>query len=204
MPSPRQLELIELLFELEPESTYPRRAAAAVAELASADGYRLVLGASELHHRAPALGDGLTLPLGAGDRNTLHLFAANGTGRFDEPQLRLARFGARLFARGLALAARAPKVNGHATDQGLDVRSLLDGTPLTPRERDVVEQLVSGASTRSIAETSGLTVSTVNTYMKRIFAKLGVHSRVELLAYVTGTASARRLNGVGVSDEVSA
>ena len=58
---------------------------------------------------------------------------------------------------------------------------------LTPRERDVVGRLLSGASTRQIAESTGLTVATVNTYLKRIFAKLGVHSRVELVARVTGT-----------------
>ena len=38
-----------------------------------------------------------------------------------------------------------------------------------------------------IAENTGLTVSTINTYMKRIFAKLGVHSRVELVARMAGT-----------------
>ena len=47
--------------------------------------------------------------------------------------------------------------------------------------------LVSGASTKEIAERSSLTVSTVNTYLKRIFAKLGVHSRVELVARMAGT-----------------
>jgi DNA-binding CsgD family transcriptional regulator len=34
-----------------------------------------------------------------------------------------------------------------------------------------------------------LTVSTVNTYLKRIFSKLGVHSRVELVARMAGTAT---------------
>ena len=44
-------------------------------------------------------------------------------------------------------------------------------------------------NTREIASESGLTVSTVNTYLKRIFSKLGVHSRVELIARVAGTAT---------------
>ena len=64
---------------------------------------------------------------------------------------------------------------------------MLERTPLTPRERDVVGRLLSGSSTRQIAQSTGLTVATVNTYLKRIFAKLGVHSRVELVARVTGT-----------------
>ena len=61
------------------------------------------------------------------------------------------------------------------------------GDPLTPRERDVVSLLVAGSSTRDIASRTGLTVSTVNTYLKRIFSKLGVHSRVELVARMAGT-----------------
>jgi hypothetical protein len=46
---------------------------------------------------------------------------------------------------------------------------------------------VSGASTRTIAEQTNLTVATVHTYLKRIYSKLGVHSRVELLARMVGT-----------------
>jgi DNA-binding NarL/FixJ family response regulator len=51
----------------------------------------------------------------------------------------------------------------------------------------VVSLLVAGSSTRDIASRTGLTVSTVNTYLKRIFSKLGVHSRVELVARMAGT-----------------
>ena len=40
-----------------------------------------------------------------------------------------------------------------------------------------------------IAADTGLTESTVNTYLKRIFSKLGVHSRVELIARMAGTAT---------------
>src|ERR1041384_3063258 len=59
--------------------------------------------------------------------------------------------------------------------------------PLTKREKEVVALLVSGASTRQIAEQTGLTVATVHTYLKRIYSKLGVHSRVELVARMVGT-----------------
>jgi hypothetical protein len=48
---------------------------------------------------------------------------------------------------------------------------------------------VAGASTRTIAEKSNLTVATVHTYLKRIYSKLGVHSRVELVARMAGTES---------------
>jgi hypothetical protein len=53
----------------------------------------------------------------------------------------------------------------------------------------VVSLLVSGASTRSIAEQTKLTVATVHTYLKRIYSKLGVHSRVELVARMVGTVA---------------
>lgn len=184
----RQLELIEALFEIEPTSSYPQRAAAAVAELASAAGYRLVWTGSEVRHQAGA-GEGLVALLVAGDRSLgrLHLYAADGTGRLGDERTRLARWAARLMARGLELARRA-----NDGKHGVDVEALLDDAPLTPREKDVVGKLVAGASTRDIAQSTGLTVSTVNTYLKRIFAKLGVHSRVELLARVTGTHAAAR------------
>lgn len=188
MFSPRQLELVDSLCDLEPDATYAQRAVAALAELVSAHGYRLSRDASELRSRVPATGDGLVLPLLHGKQSVgkLHLYAADGSGRLPEEQVRLARWAAKILARGLVYAPRlaAPKAE-------IDVKALLEGTPLTPRERDVVGRLVSGASTREISDSTGLTISTVNTYMKRIFAKLGVHSRVELLARVTGTHASR-------------
>ena len=102
-----------------------------------------------------------------------------------DAERRLASWGAALLARGLRYAKRLDGNNHERTYE--DVQAMLERTPLTPRERDVVGRLLSGASTRQIAQSTGLTVATVNTYLKRIFAKLGVHSRVELVARVTGT-----------------
>ncbi|MFK7989005.1 MAG: helix-turn-helix transcriptional regulator [Sandaracinaceae bacterium] len=103
----------------------------------------------------------------------------------DEEAQRLAGWGAKLLSRGLRYAHR---LDGSAHQRTYeDVQAMLERTPLTPRERDVVGRLLSGASTRQIAKSTGLTVATVNTYLKRIFAKLGVHSRVELVARITGT-----------------
>lgn len=188
MLSPRQLELIDALFDLEPDNTYAQRAVAALAELSSAAGYRLTLESGELRAKVPGAGEGITLPVlhGKQELGKIQLFAADGSGRLGEDGLRLARWGVKLLGRGLALA---PRLSGGKNE--IDVKALLDGTPLTPRERDVVGRLVSGASTREISDATGLTISTVNTYMKRIFAKLGVHSRVELLARVTGTHRGR-------------
>ena len=90
-------------------------------------------------------------------------------------------------ARGLSYSSRMNRPALESRRRGLEVQSRLDRTPLTKREKEVVSLLVSGASTRQIAEQTGLTVATVHTYLKRIYSKLGVHSRVELVARMVGT-----------------
>src|SRR5271154_2427214 len=55
---------------------------------------------------------------------------------------------------------------------------------LSARERQVIQHLASGLSNREIAHTLGLSPHTVKNYLFRIFDKLGVSSRTELL-YLT-------------------
>ena len=187
----RHLELAEELFEIEPSATYPARAAAIVAQLAGASAHRVVLEGSDAveSHGAEQRGEAFAVPLrhGKNEIGMLQLWFSEG-GRGEDVQ-RIARWGGRLLSRGIAYSRKigSAGANGH---REIDVQALLASTPLTPRERDVVGRLVSGHSTREIAQSTGLTVATVNTYLKRIFAKLGVHSRVELLARVTGTRNA--------------
>lgn len=187
----RHLELAEELFEIEPSATYAARAAAIVAQLAGASAHRVVLEGSDAveSHGADHRGEAFAVPLrhGKSEIGTLQLWFSDG-GRGEDVQ-RIARWGGRLLSRGIAYSRKIG--NGAANGaREIDVQALLASTPLTPRERDVVGRLVSGHSTREIAQSTGLTVATVNTYLKRIFAKLGVHSRVELLARVTGTRNA--------------
>lgn len=184
----RHLELAEELFEIEPSATYAARAAAIVAQLAGAQSHRVVVEGSEASSSgASSPGEAFAVPLKHGNRDLGMLqlwFAEQHRG---EDAQRIARWGGRVLARGIAYSR---KLGGSAGAREVDVHALLASTPLTPRERDVVGRLVSGHSTREIATSTGLTVATVNTYLKRIFAKLGVHSRVELLARVTGTRNA--------------
>ncbi|MCA9604106.1 MAG: hypothetical protein KC619_00805 [Myxococcales bacterium] len=179
----RQWEIVEQLTDLDPVESYPRRGAICVAELVGSHGFRLKLGDEQFSSDpAPSGEPSLRLALIVGDESfgELHLF-----GMITDEARHVAERGSRMLARGLKNARRLDDRHGQRTAE--DVQAMLERTPLTPRERDVVGRLLSGATTRQIATSTGLTVATVNTYLKRIFAKLGVHSRVELVARVTGT-----------------
>lgn len=54
--------------------------------------------------------------------------------------------------------------------------------PLTERQRQVVEKLIQGASTKAIARDLFVSVPTVETHLGHIYEALGVSSRTELLA----------------------
>lgn len=54
---------------------------------------------------------------------------------------------------------------------------------LTPREREVLALLVQGESTTSMARSMGVRLSTTRTHIDSVLIKLGVHSRLEAVAY---------------------
>ena len=63
---------------------------------------------------------------------------------------------------------------------------------LTTRERETLRMLAAGASTTDVAEALGISPLTVQSHVKNILAKLGVHSKVEAvrLAWRHGVAAA--------------
>jgi DNA-binding CsgD family transcriptional regulator len=63
---------------------------------------------------------------------------------------------------------------------------------LTPREHDVLQALVQGASTTRIAEVLGIRAATVRTHLKSVMVKLGVHSRVEAVALLLARRAAHK------------
>lgn len=62
------------------------------------------------------------------------------------------------------------------------IPSHVDQQP-TPREREVINLLARGAGTPEIAEVLGVGTTTVRTHLQHLFIKLGVHSRLELVAF---------------------
>ena len=58
---------------------------------------------------------------------------------------------------------------------------------LTPREIDVVKQLLLGKSNRDIGKVLFLSESTVKNYISHILSKLELNSRAELLVYLQNT-----------------
>lgn len=67
----------------------------------------------------------------------------------------------------------------HRRDADADARSRLER--LTPRERQILEQMATGATPESIAQTLRMSPHTLRTHMQNILTKLGVHSKMEAL-----------------------
>jgi DNA-binding CsgD family transcriptional regulator len=55
---------------------------------------------------------------------------------------------------------------------------------LSPREKEIVRLVMKGLSTRGIAQLLEISPWTVSTHLRRIFLKLGVSSRAEMVAQV--------------------
>lgn len=71
--------------------------------------------------------------------------------------------------RSRALADQAP-------------RSCSERQP-TPKELEIIRQLVRGESTTRIAQLMGVRTATVRTHLQHLFIKSGTHSRLELVAF---------------------
>jgi|SRR5580698_949904 DNA-binding NarL/FixJ family response regulator len=63
---------------------------------------------------------------------------------------------------------------------------------LTPREQQVVALVADGLSNRNVARELGLSEHTVKKYLFRIFDKLGVSTRVELVLYAVTRGAPRQ------------
>ena len=57
---------------------------------------------------------------------------------------------------------------------------------LSEREMEVLSRLAQGRLSKEIADELGISIHTVNTYLRRIYEKLHVHSRAEAVAKFAG------------------
>jgi DNA-binding CsgD family transcriptional regulator len=73
-------------------------------------------------------------------------------------------------------------------DQGLPDSAI----PLSPREHQIADLVSQGLTTRKIAELTYVSENTVKQHLKRIFAKLQVNSRAELVQTVWRSAAGAR------------
>jgi DNA-binding NarL/FixJ family response regulator len=72
------------------------------------------------------------------------------------------------------------------------------GKPLlTPREEQVVALVAEGLGNRQIARELDLSEHTVKKYLFRIFEKLGISSRVELVLYAVNNSDSRQAEWLG-------
>jgi DNA-binding NarL/FixJ family response regulator len=61
-------------------------------------------------------------------------------------------------------------------------------THLTAREQEVLERLVRGERTQAIAAGMGISYATARTHVQNVLHKLGVHSRLEAVAFALNHA----------------
>ena len=61
-------------------------------------------------------------------------------------------------------------------------QSLSPGEALSPREQEVLDLLARGYLYKEISESLGISVPTVNTYVRRVYEKLHVRSRGQAVA----------------------
>jgi len=72
-----------------------------------------------------------------------------------------------------------PTLSGRALDL-VAQRATQDANALTPRERDIVLRVATGASNKRVASDLGIAESTVKLHLHSAFTKLGVRNRTQL------------------------
>ena len=149
--------------------------------------------AAELALDAAARAESVDAPLPAARCRTLAGTALAAAGRRDEGVLELSRAEAELAALGAARhrdeAARelrrlGERVSGRQRRGGGEGLDALSG-----REREIAELVAEGRTNREIGGDLFLSEKTVEGHLTRIFAKLGVTSRVEVAEVVGGAAA---------------
>jgi DNA-binding NarL/FixJ family response regulator len=82
-------------------------------------------------------------------------------------------------------------------DRPVPKRRPMRDQPLTHREREVLALLAQGLRIHQIATQMNISQRTVHTHLERLYAKLGVHSRLEAVvqAYARGLVGREERRG---------
>ncbi len=67
-------------------------------------------------------------------------------------------------------------------------KTIADRLALSSQQTRIVEQILCGKQDKEVASTLGLTVPTIRTYMKRIYARTGTNDRLTLVLHVFAMA----------------
>ncbi|WP_040282505.1 helix-turn-helix domain-containing protein [Tessaracoccus massiliensis] len=87
----------------------------------------------------------------------------------------------RALARASSLGAVAWRERAERELAMSGLRPSSDGVGLTPSEREVSRLAVEGLTNREIAERLSVSIKTVESHLTRVFVKMGVRHRVELV-----------------------
>ncbi len=107
-----------------------------------------------------------------GSRLLVSIFRRRSTGFFTDAEAARWAQAAPVFAACVGKHAGLTEMQAGSTE----------GLGLSGRERDVAARLAEGHTLKTIGRELSLASSTIETFRKRIYRKLGVSSRVELLA----------------------
>jgi DNA-binding NarL/FixJ family response regulator len=97
------------------------------------------------------------------------------------------RAGASTLLAAIRALSAGESITTGPSAAGAMPREPVQGALLSAREREVVRGLVRGHTGREMAAALGISKSSADTYRARVFRKLGVDSRAELIARVAET-----------------
>lgn len=98
----------------------------------------------------------------------------------------------------MALPASASLRGAGGGNFKTDMKSIPRATPLTPRESEVRHELIQGRDYAAIAKRLGIRMGTLNTHIRSLYFKYGVHSRSELAALHVANLEAINKEGKGL------